>query len=194
MCPMWPKNLKRRSIIMLESTGTLTHLSFVGLRTKMDCQLCYARQSGSTSRSASGRRSGVMPSDNVVATAVRRLKLDRDNGDSDGMLAGPTTRLQWCQQWLHRESAKRRSSEPNTVRCGFCIFATNITCFFATEAAGVVKIPTSVCCGMHCNDIKMMQICQRSRHCEVWSLCICRICEQCESKNSLTAVKKVCII
>jgi len=62
-----------------------------------------------------GRRSRVPATDNVVASVVRRLNLERDDVDSDSMLAGPTTRLQWCQQWLHRESAKRRSSEPNTV-------------------------------------------------------------------------------
>ena len=56
--------------------------------------------------------------DNVVASAVRRLNLERDDADSDSTFAGPTTRLQWCQQWLHRESAKRRSSEPDIVSCG----------------------------------------------------------------------------
>lgn len=54
--------------------------------------------------------------DNVIASAVRRLNLERDSVDSDSTMAGPTTRQQWCQQWLHRESAKRRASEPNTVK------------------------------------------------------------------------------
>jgi len=65
----------------------------------------------------------MLASDNVVASAVRRLNLERDDVDSDSTLAGPTTRLQWCQQWLHRESAKRRASEPNTVRRVCYIFA-----------------------------------------------------------------------
>ena len=90
-----------------------------------------ALQSGSTSRSASRRRSSMLASDSVVASAVRRLNLERDFADSDSMLAGPTTRLQWCQQWLHSESAKRRSSEPNTVRRGFfvCVFANSTNTF-----------------------------------------------------------------
>ena len=74
----------------------------------------------------------MLASDNIVASAVRRLNLDRsDDVDSDnGTLAGPTTRLQWCQQWLHSDAAaRRRSSEPNTVRSGFCLKNGTGICF-----------------------------------------------------------------
>jgi len=80
-------------------------------------------QSSSTTRSINGRRSRAPATDNIVASAVRRLNLERDDADSDSTLAGPTTRLQWCQQWLHHESAKRRSSEPNTSVSELRLFA-----------------------------------------------------------------------
>ena len=67
-------------------------------------------QSGSTHHSAGiPRARKVRAHSSDASGAARRLDLNKDEVNVVDAVVGPTTRLQWCQQWLKTDNVKETS-------------------------------------------------------------------------------------
>jgi hypothetical protein len=63
---------------------------------------------------------------------VRRLDLNKDVVNEDGLI-GPTTRFQWCQQWLKTENSKENSNPVSIFNRMRVLFACAKDTFVTTD-------------------------------------------------------------
>ena len=73
-------------------------------------------QSSSTNRSTDFRRTRKVRVrlNDTSSGAVRRLDLNKEDVSSE-FVVGPTTRQQWCQQWLKTDSSKENNIAVSSV-------------------------------------------------------------------------------